>query len=125
MGLAIFTVGLAFVGFGAVPMVRVRRWRAQAFPALGRVVDNVPRLSRGGRTGWLPMIEFEAQGGSVRSPIAVAPARRGWPLGHPVNVLYDPANPSLVRPADAGPPIPWALIIGLAMLGGFFAVITT
>ena len=41
VGIAIFTVGLGFVCYGIQRMLRARRWRTEAFPASGRVVDNL------------------------------------------------------------------------------------
>jgi hypothetical protein len=116
-------VGLAFVGYGTIRMLRLRRWRAQALPAKGRVVDNVPQPSRGGGTVWLSLIEFEADGSHVRFPILPAPNRRGCPLGHTIDVLYDPADPNRAGLADGALMVPWALILGVAVVGLFIAIV--
>jgi hypothetical protein len=119
----ILLIGLAFVGYGTVAMLRLHRWRAQALPAKGRVVDNVPQPSRSGGTVWLSLIEFEADGSHVRFPILAAAPRRRWPLGHTIDVLYDPADPNRAGLADGALTVPWALILGVAVVGLFLAIV--
>jgi hypothetical protein len=121
LGISILVVGLALITYGVVVTLRSRQWHASASPAEGHVVDNVPRPRRG-RTVWLPLIEFEADGQKVRFSSVAAANRRGWPLGHAVDVLYDPGNPQRVGMAETGWHISLALVVGVAVLGVALAV---
>jgi hypothetical protein len=124
VGITVFTLGVLLFSYGMVTTLRTRRWRAAAFPTRGRVVDNVPQ-PHGRKTMWFPVIEFEAEGATRRSTIPSAEARQGWPLGYPVELLYDPANPRHTGLADEQSAISWCLILGIAVLGVFFAVVAT
>ncbi len=82
-----------------------------------------------GRIVYLPIVEFEAQGTVVRFEERKLVAH-GESVGWPVTVLYDPGNPSLAmidRPFWNW--IPWApalamgLLLALASLRGFFAIL--
>jgi hypothetical protein len=123
-GIAIMTIGLALICYGAVPTVRVLQWRAQAWPAPGRVVDNVPRASLRGSTRWQPLVEFEADGRAVVCLIQSLAKRGGWPLGHDIDVLYDPSNPHRARAANAGLNVSGWLLLGVAVIGTFLAIVT-
>jgi hypothetical protein len=118
------TLGVALVCYGAVPTVRILRWRAHAFPARGWVVDSVPKPIGRGRTRWFPLVEFEASGVTVMSFIQAAANRRGWSLNHSVDVLYDPEDPHQARLASGGMHISGWLILGVAIVGVFLAVVT-
>jgi hypothetical protein len=123
LSLAVFVVGMTCLCWGMVPVVRRHYWRAHALFARGRVVDNIPRPSRDGRVGWLPLVEFESRRGMIRSLISGTPTRHGWPVGYRLDVLYDPTHPQRVQAAEDALTIPWTLIAGLAITGAFFAVI--
>lgn len=114
-GIVVLVVGLALVSYGAVVTVRRRQWRSSAAPVEGHVVDNLPKATRRGRTLWLPLIEFEADGTTVRFPSAPAASAGGWPLGHAVDVLYDPRDPHHAGMAETGWPISLALVAGIAV----------
>jgi Protein of unknown function (DUF3592) len=124
-GIAIMVLGLAFVCYGTVPMVRLSRWRAQAFPARGRVVDHVSRPGSRGRLTSLPVIEFEADGMTVMFRSQVAGNQGTWPVGQAVDVLYDRSDPHQAGLADTGIALPWSLIAGIAVLGAFIAIVST
>jgi len=123
LGIAVLVIGLALVSYGAVVTARRRRWRSSAAPVEGHVVDNLPKASRRGRTMWLPLIEFEANGTTVRFPSAAAATAGGWPLGHAVDVLYDPGNPHHAGVAESGWAISLALVAGIAVWGVALAVV--
>ena len=124
LSLVVFLVGMTCLCWGAVPLVRRHYWRAHALFARGRVVDNVPRAARDGRVGWLPLVEFESRRGMIRSLISGTPTRQGWPLGYRLDVLYDPLHPDRVQPVEDAQAIPWLLLVGSAVTGIFFAVIS-
>ena len=117
-------VGVALVGYGAVPALRLRQWRAHAFSAPGRIVDHVPGSAGWRRGVWLPVVQFEADGITVRvrDQHARSPHRR--PVGEPVEVLYDRGDPHRARLAGPGAVLPWAFVMGVAVVG-LFAVIVT
>jgi hypothetical protein len=124
VGLAVFVIGLALICYGVIPTLRAHRWRALAVSARGRVIDNLPRRSHRGTTIWSPLIEFQAAGITVLSHVPSAASRRGRPLGAPVDVLYDPADPHRAGLADVGLSISGWLIAGLAVVGVYLALVT-
>jgi Protein of unknown function (DUF3592) len=124
VGIGILTSGLALMAYGIIRMVRVRQWRSEASAVHGTVVDNVPQPDGRGKTTWLPVVEFEADGATIRSAVSAAATPQGWPLGDAVEMLYDPANPGRAKLADGGWTISWALIFGLAIIGIFLAAVT-
>jgi len=123
LGIMVLVVGLVLITYGGVITARRRRWRQSAAPVEGHVVDNLPQASRRGRTMWLPLIEFEADGATVRFPSAAAASAGGWPLGHAVDVLYDPRDPHHAGVAESGWPISLALVAGVAVWGVALAVV--
>jgi hypothetical protein len=118
-------VGVALVCFGLVPSVRLRRWRAEASRARGRIVDYEPHPARRRREAWSPVIQFEADGMTVRFHLPDARLERRWPVGHTVEVLYDRADPRQAALAGTGWVISWALVLGLAVVAIFAAVVST
>jgi hypothetical protein len=124
VGLAIMVVGLALVARGMVPLVRFRLWRTHALSAVGFVVENVPQATGNNKTSWLPIIEFQANGETVMSLIPAAESPLGWPLGDPVDVLYDPVDPHRARLARGRVPVSGSLITGLAIIGVYLALVT-
>jgi len=123
-GIAIMFLGLALICHGAVPMVRVRRWRTHALRARGRVVDNVPRLFEHRKTVWLPLVEFRVAGATVLSCVSTPQAPRGLPLGQAVDVLYDPIDPRNAALADTRSTVSGTLIVGVFVVGLFLALAT-
>ena len=123
-GLAIMTAGVALICYGAVPLVRFLRWRAGAIATSGQVVDNVPQPDGRRHLSWLPIVEFEAAGVTVLSSVVTSARRKRLPLGLDVDVLYDPADPRRVGLADDRPGAPTSLILGVAVLVLFLALVT-
>jgi hypothetical protein len=121
----VLLAGMALLGHGIVPMLRMHRWRAQAFSTRGRVIDYVPSPVGRGKLAWLPLIEFEADGETVTFDSPVEGPRRRWPVGRVVDVLYDPADPHRAGLADAGSAISWSLVLGVAIVGLFLFVAAT
>jgi hypothetical protein len=120
----VLAVGVALVCYGAVPTVRLHRWRANALSARGRVIDHESGPGGHRRIVWWPVIQFEADGTTVRLRGQDARTPRRWPLGQPVDVLYDRADPRRARPAGAGLVLSWALIVGIAIVGAFIAIVS-
>jgi hypothetical protein len=121
-GIAVLLLGVVLVCRGTLPLVRLRRWRARASWARGRVVDHVSASAGRRRAACSPIIEFDADGTTVmfRSPTTGSLGR--FPLGAAVEVLYDRADPRRAGLADTGWALPWSLIIGIGVVGVFFAV---
>ena len=123
-GIAVLAVGVALLCGGAVPMLRRRRWRAVAGHARGQVVDQISRPGRRHREARSPVVQFEAEGTVVRfrAPDGRTPS---WRMGQPVEVLYDRQDPRIAGLADTGLGLSWALILGIAVIGAFAAVISS
>ena len=123
-GIAVLAIGVALLCGGAVPMLRQRRWRAVAGRAQGQVVDQISRPRRGHREARSPVVQFEAEGTIVRFrvPDGRTPS---WRMGQPVDVLYDRQDPHNAGLADAGLGLSWALILGIAVIGAFAAIISS
>jgi hypothetical protein len=119
----LFAAAVGLLVWGIAPMVRDRRWRAGAATARGQVVDLVTWGPGRRRATWLPIIEFQVDGGSVRFHSRTARTGEAWPVGHPVDVLYDRQDPRRAGLADAGPTLSWTLISGIAAFGLFLAVV--
>jgi hypothetical protein len=118
----VMVTGLALIVYGVAPSVRFRIWREQALKATGWIIDNVPQASGPRETAWLPMVEFQAEGETIVS-LPGGPSRpQGWPIGSPVEVLYDPADPRHTRLADTRYPISVAAIVGLGLIAFLFVV---
>jgi hypothetical protein len=115
-------VGLVLIWRGTMPLVRARRWRAGALSARGRVVDHMLLGTGGRREARRPVIEFEAYGLTFVLPTDETPVRP-WPVGYPVEVLYDRSDPHRAGLAHGGWAIPWTLVAGVAVVGAFVAVI--
>jgi Protein of unknown function (DUF3592) len=124
-GIPVLAIGVAFLCYGIVLMVRGIMWRAAAFSTRGRVIDHVSGPGRGGRMSARPVIEFEAEGMTVMFRGQVAGRPGTWPLGQTVEVLYDRSDPRRAGLADAGLALSWWLILGIGVLGAFIAVIST
>lgn len=122
-GLAIMTVGVALICYGAVPLVRFLRWRARAIATRGHVIDNVPQPD-GRRLSWLPVVEFEAAGVTVLSSVPTSARRTRLPLGVDVDLLYDPADPRQVGLAGDRPGAPATLVLGVAVVVLFLVLVT-
>lgn len=118
--LFVLIIGLGLLGYGVVSVMIRRNWRSHALLAEGRVVDNVPLMSRL-RPMWFPLVEVEANGTTLTVPYSAGASRSGWPLGHQIEVLYNPDSPGRVRLADDKWEIPWSLIVGLLVVGIFTA----
>lgn len=123
-GITIMGIGLALTCHGILRMAHLRRWRARAIWARGRVMDNVPRLSGLWRTTWSTMIEFEALDGPVTSLVDTVDNRVGLPLGQQVDVLYDPAFPQQATLADRRRTVSGSLILGIVVVGVFLGLVT-
>jgi len=123
VGLAITFVGVLLVTYGATPLVRHLVWRSHAISARALVIENVPQSSGRSRTSWLPIVEFRIGQRTVMSLVRSASKREEWPLGQKIDVLYDPADPHRVAPADAPMPVPGTLIAGLAIIGIYLAAV--
>jgi hypothetical protein len=115
-GIAVLGVGLALVGYGLVP---------EASEAQGLVVDHEPRPAARGEWAWRPVIQFEVNGTTVRFRTPDTCSRLSWPVGHPVDVLYDRADPQRARLAQSTWVLSWPLIIGIGVVGAFTAIINT
>jgi Protein of unknown function (DUF3592) len=122
-GIIIMFLALGLIFRGSLPLVRFRRWRAHASPALARIVDNVPDASRHRRIWWLPVVEFQVAGVTVMSKISSAANRRRSPVGQTVHVLYDPHDPQQAELADTRLTTPASLVIGVCMLVAFFVLV--
>ena len=70
------------------------------------------------------LVEFEADGRAVVCLIQSLAKRGGWPLGHDIDVLYDPSNPHRARAANAGLNVSGWLLLGVAVIGTFLAIVT-
>jgi hypothetical protein len=123
VGIIIMFLAIGLICRGSLPLVRFRRWRAHASPALARIIDNVPDASRHRRIWWLPVVEFQVAGVTVMSKISSAANRRRSPVGQTVGVLYDPHDPQQTQLADARLTTPSSLVIGVCMLVGFFTLV--
>jgi hypothetical protein len=122
-GIVIMFLALGLICRGSLPLVRFRRWRAHAAPALARIIANVPQASHHRRIFWLPVVEFQVAGVTVMSMISSAANRRRSPLGQTVDVLYDPHDPQQAELADARLTTPASLVIGVCMLVAFFVLV--
>ncbi len=119
--LFVFTLGALLLVRGSVPMVRDRRWSARACRATGCVVDHV-YLGGQRQPAAAPLVEFDAGGAHVRF-VGTAGGRDRPPLGAPVTVLYDPADPGGARLADPKRAPSWWLIVGLvAVVAGIAGI---
>jgi Protein of unknown function (DUF3592) len=123
-GIPVLAIGLGFLYYGILLMVRSRLWRAAASSTRGRVIDHVSRVGRGGRTTARPVVQFEAEGRIVMFRGQMAGRPGTWPLGQTVDVLYDRSDPRRAGLADAGLALSWWLIMGIGVLGAFFAIIS-
>jgi Protein of unknown function (DUF3592) len=122
-GIIVMFLALALICRGSLPLVRFRRWRAQAAAAHARIIGNVPDASHHRRISWLPVVEFQVAGVTVMSPIASAANRRRSPVGQTVDVLYNPRDPQQTELADTRLTTPGSLIIGVCMLVTFFVFV--
>jgi Protein of unknown function (DUF3592) len=106
-------------------MTRVHRQWGHALVARAHVVDHVLRPAGRGRMAPRPLIEFEAEGQTVRfsGPAGASPHR--WRVGQSVEVAYDPLNPERVRLGGNHLAGFWPLVVGVATLVGFIALVST
>jgi hypothetical protein len=123
VGIVVMFLAIGLICRGWLPLVRFRRWRSHASPALARVVDNVPDASRHRRIWWLPVVEFQVAGVTVMSMISSAGNRRRSQVGQTVDVLYDPHDPQQTQLADARLTTPASLVIGVCILVAFFTLV--
>ena len=119
----VLALAMTLTGYGTVLMLRTNQWRIHAVPARGRVIDTVTRTTRRKEVTWLAVIEFEAEGHPVIIESRAAGGRTKVPLGDPVEILYDRADPHRAGLAASGWSIPWSVILGLAVMGVFVAIV--
>jgi hypothetical protein len=125
LGIAVLGVGLALMGYGLVPVLRRWHWRTEASRTQGQVIDHEPRPAGRGEWAWRPVIQFEANGTTVRFRTPETCSRSSWPVGHLVDVLYDRADPQRAGLAQSTWVLSWPLIIGIGVVGAFAAVINS
>ena len=108
--LAIFTlvftgvwclVGVVFlgvgIGFRRSFLRREERLRARTNGTITEMVRRVRHGSRGASVYWYPIVEFEADGRRISLESDEGGGRKAFYEGQPVEVLYDPDDPSCFR----------------------------
>lgn len=84
------------VGFGLRRSL-LRRDERQRARSTGRIAEVVRRVSRGSdgeSVSWHPVVEFEADGRRISLESDEGGGRKRFYEGQPVEVLYDPDDPS-------------------------------
>jgi hypothetical protein len=117
VGLVLFFGGVALVCYGFAPRVRFRIWREDAISVWGVIVDNVPQRTNRKEVSWLPIVEFDADGRTIRSLPSDPTRSHGWQLGSPVEVLYSEGNPHRTHLADTRFPLSSLAVLGFGLIG--------
>ena len=83
----------------------LRREEQEHTRTTGRIVDYVRKVHRSGRRGggasyWVPVVEFRADGQSIRAEYENSMDRERFPVGMETDVLYDVSDPSRFHLAE-------------------------
>jgi hypothetical protein len=123
--LIFFFIGLALLIGGLYWLTRERQFAAKGERAPGRIVSlEEKRHISDGRLRYYPVIRFKDTIGREFqfTSTVMSPYRNRWWVGQPMQVVYDPDNPSEAQIAGAylyaGPAIVIAIGLGFALLGG-------
>ena len=94
-------VGVIFLGVGIAFrrsfLKKEERLRARASGTITEVMRRVRHGSDGASVNWYPIVEFEAEGRRISLECEEGGGRKAFYEGQPVEVLYDPDDPSCFR----------------------------
>lgn len=90
LGLVFFLLGVGCLGGGVVAFVRVRHRRSSWLLAQGTVV----KLVRTTGSMQAPVVAFTSPRGPVQFQSEVSSSPPAWRAGEPVQVLFDPNDPT-------------------------------
>lgn len=94
-------VGVVFlgvgIGFRRSFLKREERLRARTSGTVAEVVRRVRQGSNGASVNWYPIVEFEVDGHRISLESDEGGGRKAFYEGQPVEVLYDPDDPSCFR----------------------------
>ena len=108
LGVVLLAAGYHF-GEGTVQLI------VDGKRTVGTIVDYEERRGSDGKSGFWPVVEFQAHGQWFRFKHWVGGKR--WQIGEPVEVLYEAANPS--NAMLDGPIVkwmPWSPFVALGLL---------
>jgi hypothetical protein len=114
--LALLVIGLILAIHSLVGLSNDRRRRAKGRFAHALVVENLPKFGAHRSGLWQALVEFDADGARVVSRLNATPRRLAYQLGASVDVLYDPADPHRIEPAESNNPAGTWLIVGLVIV---------
>jgi hypothetical protein len=126
VGLLFVVIGAVFAGIGIATARSTRHFEEAAQRATGTVLDMRSRSV--GRTGgaliWVPVVRFRtAEGRTVDVEASGGTNVKRWEPGQPIEVAYDPANPSDMRVPGSGGGMLQGVFLGIGILSAVLGLL--
>jgi hypothetical protein len=126
VGLIFAAAGALFAGIGIASARSSRHFEEAAARATGTVTEMRSRSV--GRTGggmvWVPVVRFRTHDGrTVDAEAGGGTNVKRWEPGQPIELSYDPADPTDVRVPGSGGALIQGVFLGIGILFGVLGLL--